>query len=123
MKILKKIEVPTDTMMIARTETKRLNIHFSRMGEPTFNEAVLAVAYNIGSRRASLNFASGTKAEVIHPVVSTMMSKNNKHLLIFLQKWVSIKNNLYRGDTGLQFNINSTDETQRKDISNNIKTK
>lgn len=90
--------------------TKRLNIHFARMGEPTFNGNVLDVAACL--RRNIYDFSENTIA--IHPVVSTMMPKNNNKLSSFLDIWCNdIKNKLYNGDAGLQFSINSTNEQQR----------
>jgi 23S rRNA (adenine2503-C2)-methyltransferase len=95
------------------TWTKRLNIHFARMGEPTFNENVLDVAACL--RRNIYDFweNSGT----IHPVVSTMMPRTNKNLHKFLKIWTEdIKNNLYLGDAGLQISINSTSNEQRDEM-------
>jgi 23S rRNA (adenine2503-C2)-methyltransferase len=93
--------------------TKRLNIHFARMGEPTFNGNVLDVAACL--RRNIYDFWS--KSGTVHPVVSTMLPKNNKHLLKFLNIWtLDIKNRLYQGEAGLQFSINSTDDAQREDM-------
>lgn len=91
-------------------ETKRFNVHFARMGEPTFNENVLAFA------ESYLKPLVGEyiKADTIHPVVSTMLPKNNPKLFDFITEWCYIKNNVYNGEAGLQFSINSTDETQRK---------
>lgn len=90
--------------------TKRLNIHFARMGEPTWNGNVLDVAMCL--KRNIYDFWKESVA--VHPVVSTMLPKNNKNLFKFLDIWCSdIKNNLYKGDAGLQFSINSTDDEQR----------
>ncbi len=95
------------------TGTKRLNIHFARMGEPTFNGNVLDVAACLHRNIYDVWQNSGT----VHPVVSTMLPKNNTHLLKFLHIWCSdIKNNLYRGDAGLQFSINSTSNKQREEM-------
>ena len=93
--------------------TKRLNIHFARMGEPTFNGNVLDVAACL--RRNIYDFWN--KSGTIHPVVSTMLPKNNKNLLKFLTVWTEdIKNRLYHGEAGLQFSINSTDDDQRNEM-------
>lgn len=88
--------------------TKRLNIHYARMGEPSFNNNVLDNALLL---HTIVKPYIGNS--LIHPVVSTMLPKNNKNLINFLSKWVDIKNNFYNGDAGLQFSINSTDEKQR----------
>lgn len=95
------------------TGTKRLNVHLARMGEPTWNGNVLDVAMCL-----KRNIYDFWKESVdVHPVVSTMLPKNNKNLFKFLDIWCNdIKNNLYKGDAGLQFSINSTDDTQREDM-------
>lgn len=90
-------------------ETKRLNIHFARMGEPTWNKEVLRCARNI---RYKIKPYIGNS--LVHPVVSTMLPKKNKNLVEFLNEWVFIKNCDYKGDAGLQFSINSTDDKQRE---------
>ena len=90
------------------TATKRLNIHFARMGEPTWNPDVLQCTRDI--RKAIRPYIGRS---LVHPVVSTMLPKNNKNLIPFLQDWIDIKNYDYRGDAGLQFSINSTDDEQR----------
>lgn len=91
--------------------TKRLNIHFARMGEPTWNPKVIGAAVEI-RRMASIHFGHSV---LIHPVVSTMLPANNHKLNDFLWDWAQrIKNDAYDGDAGLQFSINSTDDEQRK---------
>jgi 23S rRNA (adenine2503-C2)-methyltransferase len=85
--------------------TKRLNIHFARMGEPTWNPAVLD---------ATKWFKRHIDPEYrIHPVVSTMMPRHNEWLRTFVHTWMRIKNRLLGGEAGLQLSINSTDETER----------
>jgi 23S rRNA (adenine2503-C2)-methyltransferase len=92
------------------TATKRLNIHFARMGEPTFNFDVLEIAYRLHNIVKPYIGNS-----LIHPVVSTMMPKNNRKLFEFLQYWTTdIKNDKFRGDAGLQLSINSTSDLQRE---------
>ena len=101
--------------------TKRLNIHFARMGEPTFNGNVLDVAACLKRNIYDFCLNSEIKLDgVVHPVVSTMMPKSNKKLLEFLDIWLGdIKNKLYEGEAGLQLSINSTDEIMRKEMFNN----
>lgn len=85
--------------------TKRLNIHFARMGEPTFNPHVLD---------AAKFFKDNLDAEYhVHPVVSTMMPNDNQWLKTFIHNWMRIKNRVYNGNAGLQLSINSTDESER----------
>lgn len=85
--------------------TQRLNIHYARMGEPTFNPNVLDSA-----RWAKDHLDSEYN---VHPVVSTMMPKNNEWLRTFIHQWMRIKNRLYVGNAGLQLSINSTNDEER----------
>lgn len=89
--------------------TDRFNVHFARMGEPTFNKNVLEFAKN--HLRDLVN--KYIVAKTIHPVVSTMLPKNNSNLLEYILQWCDIKNIEYNGEAGLQFSINSTDNEQR----------
>jgi 23S rRNA (adenine2503-C2)-methyltransferase len=88
--------------------TDRLNIHFARMGEPTWNPAVLDSTLWL-----KLNLDSKYK---IHPVVSTMLPKDNRYLGEFIFKWVQIKNHIIKGEAGLQLSINSTSERERLEM-------
>ena len=96
--------------------TERFNVHFARMGEPTFNLGVLLFA----ERYLRPLVLEHIKADTIHPVISTMLPKGNKNLEDFLLKWCSIKNETYNGEAGLQFSINSTDEKQRAERFNGM---
>ena len=91
--------------------TKRLNVHYARMGEPTWNNAVLDFTRNM---RKELYPYIGDS--LIHPVVSTMLPKTNKMLKEYLENWMDIKNNIFNGDAGLQFSINSTSDEERDDM-------
>lgn len=88
--------------------TKRLNVHFARMGEPTWNPEVL-------------DCGKWLKQHIdpeyrCHPVVSTMMPKNNVWLKTFIHTWMRIKNRVFLGEAGLQLSINSTNEQERKEM-------
>ena len=89
--------------------TKRLNVHFARMGEPTFNDDVL---YFTSDHLDSI-VNSLISADTIHPVVSTMLPNNNPFLVRFLLNWCKLKNER-NGEAGLQFSIQSTDKKQRE---------
>jgi len=91
-------------------ETNRLNVHFARMGEPTFNPAVLSAAYELERLMKYLNFK-------FHPVVSTMMPYNT-NLFSFLSSWLNFKNDVMNGEAGLQLSINTTDEQARAKMFN-----
>lgn len=86
--------------------TRRLNIHYARMGEPTWNPNVLD---------ATKWMKEHIDPEYrIHPVVSTIMPRKNEWLKTFIHNWMRIKNRLLRGEAGLQLSINSTDEEERE---------
>lgn len=89
--------------------TKRLNVHYARMGEPTWNNNVLDFTRNM---RHELYPYIGSS--LIHPVVSTMLPRENKKLVKYLNDWMEIKNYDFRGDAGLQFSINSTSDIERE---------
>jgi len=90
--------------------TKRFNVHFARIGEPTLNNDVLEFTER-DLRRLVARYIT---ADTIHPVVSTMLPKSNKRLERFINEWCRIKNEVYHGEAGLQFSINSTDDKQRR---------
>lgn len=94
------------TMPGVPQETKRLNIHFARMGEPTWNPNVLDCGKWISEHLGD--------AYNPHPVVSTMMPRNNIWLKTFIHTWMRLKNRVYRGNAGLQISVNSTDEIERR---------
>lgn len=89
--------------------TKRFNLHYARIGEPTFNPHVLYFTSVLDKFISDI----GLCADTIHPVVSTMLPKQNPFLGDYLQEWCRIKNDERKGEAGLQFSINSTDDEQR----------
>lgn len=90
--------------------TERLNIHFARMGEPTWNPNVLD---------ATKWFKTHLDHEFkIHPVVSTMMPRGNIWLKTFIHTWMRMKNRLLDGNAGLQISVNSTNEEERSHMFN-----
>lgn len=91
--------------------TNRFNVHYARMGEPTWNPAVLDFTE---SRLDDLVKECGLHAVTIHPVVSTMMPRSNNDLHSYLKHWCEIKNTQRNGEAGLQLSINSTSDDQRK---------
>ncbi|MGN1218119.1 MAG: Fe-S-oxidoreductase [Phocaeicola sp.] len=97
---------------------KRLNVHYARMGEPTFNPNVITSAEYIAKMLADEN--SDVTFDEYHPVVSTMMPKTNKNLKEFLHKWVET-GFVYGGEDGfgLQFSINTLDEDDRNAMFRN----
>ena len=96
--------------------TNRFNVHFARMGEPTFNWNVI----NFASNELKPLVEKFIKAKTVHPVVSTILPKSNKRLEEFLLRWCEIKNNEYNGEAGLQLSINSTNDVQRNSQFRNM---
>lgn len=95
------------------THTDRLNIHFARMGEPTWNPEVLKFSW---AMRDELFPYIGDS--VIHPVISTMMPHMNTRLKDYILEWCKIKNDCFKGEAGLQLSINSTSDTERQNMFN-----
>lgn len=97
---------------------QRLNVHYARIGEPTFNPNVITSAEFIA--QMLMNDHSDVTFDTYHPVVSTMMPKANKNLKEFLHKWVET-GFAYGGEDGfgLQFSINTLDENDRNEMFRN----
>ena len=97
---------------------QRLNVHYARMGEPTFNPNVITSAEFIA--QMLMNENSDVTFDTYHPVVSTMMPRSNKNLKEFLYKWVTT-GFVYGGEDGfgLQFSINTLDENDRNEMFRN----
>lgn len=88
---------------------ERFNIHYARMGEPTWNWNVIDSAIILKRAMSSFN---------VHPVVSTMMPAHNKDLESFISAWCHVKNDYYKGEAGLQLSINSTSLRERYEMFN-----
>ena len=100
------------------TYTERLNIHFARMGDPIFNKDVFTFAEWLYTFKSRLPL----RVEVIHPVLTTSLPRGFKHLESRIMDWCRIKNQVYNGQAGLQFSINSTNEEQRTTMFGNMQT-
>jgi len=92
--------------------TDRLNIHFARMGEPSFNEAVIEFTYWLLSAKREIQEKAGLRIEVIHPVFTSMLPDNNA-AINRIEQFAKIKNLEFNGQAGLQLSINSTNDEQR----------
>ena len=102
-------EITTGIALSGIRHGKRLNVHFARMGEPTFNPAVIKAAATIGHM-----LECEQVFDEYHPVVSTMMPNGNKHLKQFLTDWIETGYQFGGEDGfGLQFSINTLDEADR----------
>ena len=111
-------EITTGITLSGINRGKRLNVHFARMGEPTFNEDVIWAAKDIA--KMVTDESGTTYFEEYHPVVSTMMPKGNKRLKTFLYWWIRTGYE-YGGEDGfgLQFSINTLDEEKRNAMFRN----
>lgn len=87
--------------------SNRLNLHFARMGEPTFNPNILMVTPMLADELEPADWH-------LHPVVSTMMPKDNSNLEGFIQAWIDQKRRL-DGNAGLQISVNTTEEEAREE--------
>lgn len=96
--------------------TERLNIHFARMGEPIMNDDVFWFSRWLHHYKNDFQALSRLSIEVIHPVLTTSLPKKLKNLEARLTEWCYIKNSIYNGQAGLQFSINSTNESQRSEM-------
>ena len=111
-------EITTGIALSGIKHGERLNVHYARMGEPTFNPNVIKSAkiifQIIKDNNADISFNS------YHPVVSTMMPKSNKNLEKFLHDWVDT-GFICGGEDGfgLQFSVNTLDEKERNKMFRN----
>lgn len=106
-------EITTAISMSSLEKGKRLNVHYARMGEPSFNFNVIESARVVGE------FANNYYDEY-HPVVSTMCPKSNRRLKEFLAQWTDLMiKSKWNGGLGLQFSINTLNEEDRNKMFNN----
>lgn len=111
-------EITTGIALSDIKHGERLNVHYARMGEPTFNPNVIT------SAKIIFQIVKDSNADIsfntYHPVVSTMMPKSNKNLEKFLHDWVDT-GFIYGGEDGfgLQFSINTLDEEERNKMFRN----
>jgi len=98
--------------------TERLNLHFARMGEPSFNPEVLRFSQFLFENKKQVQDETGLSIEVIHPVLTSMAPKIHKKWKDIIYSWVEIKNK-NAGQAGLQISINSSDDEQRNKMFSN----
>lgn len=96
--------------------TERLNIHFARMGEPIFNPAVFLFSQWLYNQKDRVREDTGLRIETLHPVLTTSLPRKLSRLQDKILDWCRIKNEVYNGQAGFQFSINSTDELQRSEM-------
>ena len=91
------------------THARRINVHYARMGEPTWNPSVIDSALFLLGCFSDRGWG-------FHPVVSTMMPIRNSRIDEFLLRWMVFKNEICGGNAGLQLSINSTDDYERLEM-------
>lgn len=111
-------EITTGISLSGIKHGKRLNVHYARMGEPTFNFNVIESAQIIAEMLKCPH--SDITFDEYHPVVSTMCPKNYDKLYSFLLAWVE-RGFKFGGEDGfgLQFSINTLDEDKRNEMFGN----
>ena len=92
------------------------------MGEPIFNKAVFEFSIWLIENKRKFQEETGLRVEVIHPVLTTSLPRKFKNLEETIMNWCDVKNNLYKGQAGLQFSINSTNELQRTEMYQGLQT-
>lgn len=85
-------------------DSKKFKIQFARIGEPSFNHAVLDTLEAIPKKYTYKNFI---------PSVSTIAPVGTDD---FFDRLLKIKKQLYKNDFQLQFSLHSTNTTQRNDL-------
>lgn len=96
--------------------TERLNLHFARMGDPGYNEAVIDFAQWLWEGKRDIQARTGLAIDVLHPVFTTSAPRKVKALERRLHRWAELKNGLYNGQAGMQLSINSTSDAQREQM-------
>jgi 23S rRNA (adenine2503-C2)-methyltransferase len=81
---------------------------------------VFFLAEDLQCNKLAYQKSWGLRVETIHPVFTTCLPKviNSLNTLSKLQEWCNIKNELYKGQAGLQLSINSTNNKQRDEMFN-----
>lgn len=87
-----------------KIRTEKFKIQFARIGEPSFNPAVLEVLGKFYERYETENFI---------PSVSTIAPKGAEN---FFEKLLDIKNSLYPENFQLQFSLHTTDRKRRDEM-------
>lgn len=87
-----------------KIRTEKFKIQFARIGEPSFNPAVLGVLEKFYDRYEAENFI---------PSISTIAPKGTEK---FFEKLLDIKNRLYQYNFQMQFSLHTTDVKRRDEM-------
>ncbi len=100
--LMEQIEYPIHRRFGSKPDTRKFKVQFARMGEPSFNPAVLDVLRELGDRY-----------ENFYPSLSTIAPVGVDR---FFEELLKIKKEKYPHTFQLQFSIHTTDERQRDEI-------
>lgn len=85
-------------------DTEKFKIQFARVGEPSYNPAVLDVLEKFNTKYKTKNFI---------PSLSTIAPKGTDK---FFERLLNIKRRLYENNFQLQFSLHTTDERKRDEM-------
>ncbi len=85
-------------------DTEKFKIQFARVGEPSYNPAVLDVLEKFNTKYKTKNFI---------PSLSTIAPKGTDK---FFERLLNIKRRLYENNFQLQFSLHTTDERRRDEM-------
>lgn len=85
-------------------DSEKFKIQFSRVGEPSYNHAVIDVLEKFITRYKTKNFI---------PSLSTIAPKGTDK---FFERLLNIKRSLYESNFQLQFSLHTTDERRRDEM-------
>lgn len=85
-------------------DTEKFKIQFARVGEPSYNHAVLDVLEKFSTKYKTKNFI---------PSISTIAPKGTEK---FFDRLLYIKRRLYENNFQLQFSLHTTDERRRNEM-------
>lgn len=100
--LMEQIEYPIAKRWGGKLKTRKFKVQFARMGEPSFNMAVLEAMRLLGERY-----------ENFHPSLSTIAPIGTDK---FFESLLELKKELFRNNFQLQFSIHSTNPAQRDEI-------
>lgn len=100
--LLEQIEYPIEKRWGGKPKTRRFKVQFARMGEPSFNMAVIEALRYLGEHY-----------ENFYPSISTIAPIGTDK---FFDALLEVKKELFKNNFQLQFSIHSTNPEQRDKI-------
>ncbi|QDA31546.1 radical SAM protein [Thermococcus indicus] len=100
--LMEQIEYPIQRRWNGKPKTRKFKVQFARMGEPSFNMAVIEAMRLLGERY-----------ENFHPSLSTIAPIGTNK---FFERLLELKKEMFPTNFQLQFSIHSTNPEQRDEI-------